>query len=184
MSIEHLKEPLSLQAGCRRTPTRCTRGHLVGERPVCLRLQDPVCSAPLQCVLRDPEGPEKLHESHQEQVPSFPDSIGRPDRVNGRESSSLPQPKVTGSSCATRTFLRLEAAFSRSKVVIAKGRKANAACVACRENETSLSTRACKVPTCANEMPLERRVLSRVLCTSDSQKAARSVALLRVPRGW
>src|ERR1700686_4558223 len=76
-------------ANCRHTPARYTRGHLVEERPVCLRLQDLVCSAPLQCVQRDREAPEKLHESHPEQVPSFPDSIGRPDRVNGRESSSL-----------------------------------------------------------------------------------------------
>ena len=171
-------------ANCRHTPARYTRGHLVGERPVCLRLQDLVCSAPLQCVQRDREAPEKLHESHPEQVPSFPDSIVRPDRVNGRESSSLAQPKVTGSSCATRTLLRLEAAFSRSKIVISKVRTANAACVACRANETSLSTRAIKVPTCANEMPLEPRVLLRVLCTSDSQKSAQPVALLRLPKGW
>src|SRR6202023_3304469 len=34
MSIEHLEEPLSLRAGCRGTPIRCTRGHWEEGLPV------------------------------------------------------------------------------------------------------------------------------------------------------
>src|SRR4029077_7879228 len=88
MSIEHLEEPLSLRAGCRRTPIRCTRGHWEEGLPIDHPFAGRAGSRRRRSFRRDCEAHEMSAACHRWKALFVLHNSERPDQANEHGSLS------------------------------------------------------------------------------------------------